>query len=169
MKTPKRPGGQHVHFTTTNGALAFALFSAGIPLLQIWNCYTAAALEKIGARSVKDARENGKRGKVFFVFERSETQARFVNIWDEQAAKVDAGEALSVKNATPDEFMRIACHLLKQRSDFMELWKKVPGRFIESNGDPTTTEHDGQTIVLSPGFKMATENLPAKQRKAIGL
>lgn len=157
-------------FTTDNGLLAFALFSVGVKMVEIWNCYTAELLESLGEPSVKTARERGKRGKVRFVFERSEQLESYLKVWSAAQQRAKDGSVMEMKNATPLEFIEMAAHLLLLRSGFMDLWKKVPARFVKSYGDADILPgNDGSKIVMHPGFIMATENLSPEKRKAIGL
>lgn len=177
MSQKKRPApgkrdtaARMTRYTTTNGLLAFALYSVGVRMVGIWNCYTKDMLDSMGVPSIRAAREAGKRGKVWFVFERCDQLEPMLKVWDEAQEKVKAGKPMHLKKADAAEFMQMAAHLLLQRADFMELWKKVSARFVESNGEPEITPSaDGGKLVVMPGFKMASEGLPKNQARALGL
>lgn len=185
METAKAP------FVTENVKLAFALYSAGIPLAMIKNTYTAAHLRTLGftglpiEEATRQAHQRGHAGKVAYSFEKTPQLAEIVKAFDEAQKVADSKEdydfsklALGVfENVqsgalTPNEgIAKIICYAMDARREFLKLWKNVvPQIHIKKEGDPTTRDGaNGAKIVSHPGFIEYSLNASPEIKRHLGV
>lgn len=159
-----------IPFTTGNMALALALQTVGVKLLDVWNVYDDDLLRRLNKPSAKAAFDAGSPGKVTYFFEQTPALKPLLDAYDECAAKLKDGEELEEIEVTAEDTMRVACVVLKKRNEFANLWKGQVPKLLISNGDFTTTsDGNGGGSITSPGFKLISINASAATREKMGV
>jgi hypothetical protein len=200
------PGDQP--FTTSNAILAYCLHLAGVPWekdtraarvfysVDILNrfkngtgdpYYKGWELEK----AVEHAHKTGRRGHVEYAFKRTERLSALLRAFSEQQRQLDEDtgyvhEVVSaitklVYNRAMEQdvaMVRLACVLLKARSQFMDIWKgQVPIMIVSNPGRATHSTQMVETkdglrearVVESPGFKAISLNASKETREHLGI
>lgn len=165
-----------LHFKTGNRVLAHALDTVGLKCIGGTNDYDDAALDRYGCKSVREAREAGKPGKVEYWFEPTRDLHDAIQAFDRQQDAIKKGEHTPLFDNTGREIdhtdaIRVACAVLKSAETFKNLWRKFPAFYLRYHEGETkrTKNADGSTTVTSPGFIRVGEKVSAEQAEALGL
>lgn len=172
---------QESQFITNNAVLAFALFIGGIQPLKIHNEYDDALLDKLKVPGLKTARDLKKLGELKYFYERTDALQKLIDVFNEQAAAIDADQPMVMPNLLPEDAVRVACYTLKNRAKFLNLAflpsvmmyhqsrGKLTGKITEevynTNGEKVPVE----AIATHPGFSLVSMNLSDAKRKELKL
>lgn len=167
------------YFDTDNTALAFSLRSAGVPWKDpanpCWNVYTPETLKRLGVRTVQEAVELGKPGKVTYFLDRPDNLKSLLDAWDKQgveSAKIEQGlPGEGFLNIDPVDMVRILAHCLKGYAKFKSIWREVPPKLSVKNPGSVrkSTRADGSTVVKLPGRRIVSANASEATIKRLGI
>ncbi len=178
-------GPNDVPFVTGDGMLAFALYLAGVPLVEGdgWcrNEYTREMLRGYGFNGV-DIRQAAtaavkanKRGKVTFYFNQTPRFRKLLSAYTDQekqlsenGASVDLDKIIASQMEPDEKMIRLSCVVLKLRGEFMNGWKDlIPFITMQGAGRVEKSQFqfrakDGSTrtgtSVSHPGLKAFSAN-----------
>lgn len=181
-------------FETDDGMLAFALYLAGAPFANdnLWckNVYTVETLKKLGfsgqglnpSQAALAAVKANKRGDVRFLF--ASLNDRLVKIFKDQEQLIEKEhrqgrelfreliDRLSQGKMDREEFaVRLACVLLKTRSEFMNGWKQQDPRIrVMLPGKAQKQDLGARGIVVTrPGFVEVGASASEETKRRLGV
>lgn len=176
-------------FQTQNTALAVTLATLGVPFATsasgqpapFLNIYDPGILKRLGYTgwnledAARDAHKHGRPGIVHYQFQRTPLLEKITAAYNkrhDQISSADFGAAAPPEeiDIDPELAARLACQLLKNRSDMIAGWKSaVPMLVIPGNtstgSDPT---RPGGKVVTG-SCKMISLNATAETRARLGL
>jgi hypothetical protein len=187
-------------FSTDKAILAFCLYIAGVPFHNpkqpLRNEYTREFLidwlKKRGVtgevdlfEKAKEAAALGVRGRIRYIFKRTEDLPKLLKIFNAQQAEIDAPDSkvsasqwelellqkVAKGEVSPQEaLLRLNCVSLKMNVLFRNIHKELPAHFQAGNpGDPKITETPTGKVVEYPGFKMVSTNASDKTLRKLKL
>lgn len=176
-------------FQTQNTALAVTLATLGIPFATsdsgqpapFLNIYDPGILKRLGYTgwnledAARDAHAKGRPGIVHYQFQRTPLLEQIIAAYNKRHEQIGAADhglspAPEEIDIDPEIAARLACQLLKNRSDMISGWKSavpmlvIPGG-TSSEADPTRP--GGK--VLTGSCKMISLNASPATRAHIGL
>lgn len=159
-------------FSTTDDALALALYCSGIAPDRTENRYTPQKLAQLKCASVAEARKSRKLGVVFYHFLWSEELETALNAWNEQGRQCATGENVTLESLTLEDAMRMFRMFAFNRGKFRDAILASPAAaMLEIREGQKKDERDEHGIgqVTYPGMKLISENASAETRKRLGL
>lgn len=170
-----KPDSKPVYFHTGNSALALALHTVGVRLVEIVNIYDPATLEKMRC-TAREAWKRGIPGRIIYYFDQSAGIKHLTDAWNDQLKELKAETPnTTLEDVTNEEAMRILCIGLTKRRAFNELWQEVtPMLLVPKDGeierkdvvtaeDPKTGEERIVSMTeIRPGFKLVSIDMPDK-------
>lgn len=171
-------------FTTTNRALAIALMTAGVPILEVQNIYTPEMLRGWGFRNAAEAHKARKQGIVKFFIEPVDRLEQLIAAFDQQAAVPD-DQTVEIADDEEDDIraVKLVCHSQKIRRAIDSELKKLHSAW-EFHSDRPMSEQERADVerqmknglktgegfsVNIPGFKLVNAAASDKLRKRLGL